>query len=144
MEQELAEAQRVEEERRAAERAAAEQAEAERLAAEAEAAAAAEAVVEESWVSADTSAAAFADLNHNPLAPAVDEAEEDVTTVEVLDPEPAPVPEAGVDTAALLRELASLGSFDDDSGEQAPPPRTVKSKPATKEQPKKKKGLFGR
>ena len=141
MEAELAEAQRVEEERRAAERAAAEQAEAERLAAEA---AAAEAVAEETWESADTSAAAFADLNHNPLEVTVDEAEEEVTTVEVFDPEPAPSPELGVDTAALLRELASLGSFDDDSGEQAPPPRTVKSKPATKEQPKKKKGLFGR
>ena len=108
-------------------------------------AAAAEAVVEESWESADTSAAVFADLNHNPLEAAVeDEAEEEVTTVEVLDPEPAPSPELGVDTAALLRELASLGGFDDDSGEQAPPPRPVTSKPATKEQPKKKKGLFGR
>jgi hypothetical protein len=63
--------------------------------------------------------------------------------VEILTPEPSPDPGPSVDTAALLRELASLGGFNDDSGDSHQTSTPVKSGGA-KEQPKKKKGLFGR
>ncbi|MEO8328843.1 MAG: hypothetical protein ABI586_02450, partial [Candidatus Nanopelagicales bacterium] len=73
---------------------------------------------------------------------------DDVEVVEVFEPEPPPEPEPAVDTAALLRELASLGGFNDVAPEPTQTSKPVKSgRPSAgpKEQDKKKKkGLFGR
>jgi hypothetical protein len=135
---------------------AAEQAEADRLAAEAVAAAeaAADAAIEEArqrlveemaTAEAPSTASSFADLENIPIETPEPEAVEDVEIVEDYGPEPPPSPASSVDTAALLRELASLGGF----GEEAPDTTTVsspvKSGPVTKDSDKKKKkGLFGR
>jgi len=77
----------------------------------------------------------------------------------IVEPEPEPEPEAfpapaalgrgeDADTAALLRELSSLGL--EDGGEQqsalaasSPPPRPRPTSPGTDKKAKKKIGLFG-
>jgi hypothetical protein len=89
-------------------------------------------------------AESFADLGNDP-APSP-EPIETTEVVEVFEREPAPSPGPSVDTAALLRELASLGGFGDNLGDA---PTTVSSpvtsSPVTKDtEKKKKKGLFGR
>jgi hypothetical protein len=89
-------------------------------------------------------AESFADLGNDPVpAP---EPIETTEVVEVLDREPGPDRGQSVDTAALLRELASLGGFGD--GPSDAPTTTsspVRSSPVTKDtEKKKKKGLFGR
>jgi hypothetical protein len=160
-EEAAAEAARLEAERIAAEHAeaqrlAAEQAESDRLAAEAVAAAeaAADAAIEHdrqriademAAAEAPTTAASFADLGSNPIE---EPAEPDAVEVEVVEdygPEPSPAPEPSVDTAALLRELASLGGFGDQAADTTTVSAPVKSGPVTKDSDKKKKkGLFGR
>jgi len=92
---------------------------------------------------APSTAASFADLGNDPIP--VSEPDEEVEVVEDYGPEPPPSPEHSVDTAALLRELASLGGF----GNEAPDPTTVSSPvqsgPVTKDSDKKKRNrLFGR
>ncbi|MCZ3386490.1 MAG: hypothetical protein LH630_05900, partial [Actinomycetia bacterium] len=86
----------------------------------------------------------FADLGNDPApAPLPIETAE---VIEVHEREPAPSPGPSVDTAALLRELASLGGFGDD----APAAPVTVSSPVTSRQvakdgdKKKKKGRFGR
>jgi hypothetical protein len=61
------------------------------------------------------------------------------------DREPAPLVQRDqADTAALLRELSSLG-FGDDSSRPAPPPTTTpRQAPPTPDTKKKRKGLFSR
>jgi hypothetical protein len=170
-EAERLEAERVEAERVAAELAAEEAAEAERLAGEQAAAdeterLEAEPVAEPANVSAFDVASLLRDLNDTAPEPTPDPApEEPIDTVETIEeyvPEdrptgadPAPAfangSRAGLsETAALLRELTSLG-LDDEPEPTAPAARMANAaatppKPATpaKEQPKKRKGLFGR
>ena len=133
----------IEAERVAAEEAAA-AIEAERVAAE-EAAAAAERdrmAAELAAAEAPSTAASFADLSNIPIETQqpVDETE----VVEDLAPERSPSPGPSVDTAALLRELASLGGFAEETAEATAKAATVKSAPVSKEaDKKKKKGLFG-
>ncbi len=90
-------------------------------------------------------AESFANLGDDPVPSR--EPIETAEVIEVFEREPAPGPEQSVDTAALLRELASLGGFGDGASDA---PSTVSS-PVTKSSPvskdsdkKKKKGLFGR
>jgi hypothetical protein len=133
--QELAERQaEVEEARRAEEEAAGAAAE--------EAAAATEALAE-SRRTAELQAAAFAELSASasldevapgpPAAPVVTEPEPVVER-------PAPAPRSA-DTAALLRELSSLGLEEEPSATVVPPPRPA---PPVAVATKKRKGLFGR
>ncbi|MBA3852032.1 MAG: hypothetical protein H0X59_06660 [Chloroflexi bacterium] len=58
--------------------------------------------------------------------------------------EDAPMPhyEQATDTAALMRELSSLGM--DDDAPPRPPTRPGSQQPRPVSQPKKRKGLFGR
>jgi hypothetical protein len=154
--EEAAEAARAETERLEAEQAAAAEA-ARAEAAEVEAAPAAS-------VSAFDVASLLRDLNDTP-AEAPEAVEEPVDTIETIEeyvPEdrptgadPAPAfangSRAGLsETAALLRELTSLG-LDDEPEPAAPATRLAnaaaappKPTPPAKEQPKKRKGLFGR
>jgi hypothetical protein len=162
------EAARVEAERLAAEaaeaaRVAAEEAarqEADRLAAEEAAEAedtAAEPEPQPEPVNAFEVTALLRDLNDIPAAETPDPADT-VETIEEYVPEGRPLtpadPEpayangsrAGLsETAALLRELTSLG-LDDEPSPPAPAsaPSAPRQAPAAKEQPKKRKGLFGR
>jgi hypothetical protein len=92
---------------------------------------------------APSTAASFADLEHDPIAAA--EQDEEVEVVEDYGPEPSPGPGPSVDTAALLRELASLGGFGEDTSESTTVSSPVTSSPVSKDSDKKKKkGLFGR
>jgi hypothetical protein len=62
----------------------------------------------------------------------------------LVDDEPRPDYEQHTDTAALLRELSSLGLDDD----LPPPPQTrpvsAAPRPVSSQQQKKRKGIFGR
>ncbi|HWL37968.1 MAG TPA: DUF4388 domain-containing protein [Frankiaceae bacterium] len=151
------EAERVaaeETERLAAEEAAreaAEREEAERALAEA-----AEPDPEPEPVNAFEVTALLRDLNDSPAIDTVETVEEYVPDEYVpegrpmtpADPEPAYAngSRAGLsETAALLRELTSLG-LDDEPAPSAPAstPPPARSAPPAKDQPKKRKGLFGR
>jgi hypothetical protein len=94
---------------------------------------------------APTTAESFADLGNDPVpAP---EPLETAEVVEIVEREAAPSPEPSVDTAALLRELASLGGFGESAGDSEPTVSSpVRSSPVTKDtdKKKKKKGMFGR
>ena len=94
-----------------------------------------------------STASTFADINDGPLESPAAEID-NIEVVEIFEPEPAPEPGQVVDTAALLRELASLGGFNDGPAEPthtSKPVRSGKPNPGNKDQDKKKKkGLFGR
>ena len=107
-------------------------------------------------VSAFEVTALLRDLNDTPAPDTVETVEEYVSDEYVpegrpmtpADPEPAYAngSRAGLsETAALLRELTSLG-LDDEPSPPAPAnaPAPTRSVPPAKEQPKKRKGLFGR
>ncbi|MDQ1711862.1 MAG: hypothetical protein QOE45_1312 [Frankiaceae bacterium] len=157
------EAARLEAERLAAEQAEALRLEAERVAAEEAARLEAERVAAEHAaqtpepqpepVSAFDVASMLRDFNDVPEQPAdtVESIEEFVPADRATGSDPAPAFANGSrsglsETAALLRELTSLGLDDDPE----PPARTAngaapaKPAPPAKEQPKKRKGLFGR
>ncbi len=134
-----AEAARLEAEQRAAERLASEQAAAAERAE-------AQTVIEESWDGPEPSvAASFADIAEFAATSAPVETDT-VEVVEELLPELPPEPEldSGVDTAALLRELASLGGFGDDEDSNNPPAPTPTMRPikgsTANESSKKKEG----
>ena len=145
------EAARQEAARLEAERLEADRLEAERLAAEEAARAEAERAAAAEPVDTLEVASLFRDLNDVAL-PVVEEPapEADAAPDDPHVPDAAPATNgsrAGLsDTAALLRELTSLGL--DDEPEPASPARTAAQsaqRPAPpKEQPKKRKGLFGR
>jgi hypothetical protein len=155
------EAERLEAERVEAERIEAERIEAKRVEAERAEVEQVEVVAEtNSDVSAFDVASMLRDLNdvpaiHDEPADVIETIEEYVPDDRPTGADPAPAfangSRAGLsETAALLRELTSLG-LDDDPEQSSPAARTASAaaaqpKPAApgKEQPKKRKGLFGR
>jgi hypothetical protein len=88
------------------------------------------------------------DLNDDPATDTVETIEEyDEPAMTPADPEPAFAngSRAGLsETAALLRELTSLGLDDEPSNPAASAANAAKPSSQPKEQPKKRKGLFGR
>jgi hypothetical protein len=161
-------AEQAEADRLAAEQAAEEaaRAEAERLAGEADEAAVAEAEPEQRPVDAATVASLLRDFNDSPADALTDTVEtiEEYIPDDPADDEGAPSSPTGADpapayangsrsglseTAALLRELTSLGLDDEPSPQAAPAHNAAKAaataKPAQpSKDPKKRKGLFGR
>jgi hypothetical protein len=162
------EAERVEAERVAAERVAADEAaraaaeEVARLAAEeaerqeaerVEAEEAARVEAEEEPVDTFEVASMLRDLSATDTVETIEEYVPDDAPPSFTAPDPEPAfsngSRAGLsETAALLRELTSLG-LDDEPSQPAPPARNAanaaaSAKAAPKEQPKKRKGLFGR
>jgi hypothetical protein len=161
-------AEQAEADRLAAEQAAEEaaRAEAERLVAEGDEAAVAEAEPEQRPVDAATVASLLRDFNDSPADAPTDTVEtiEEYIPDDPADDEGAPSSPTGADpapayangsrsglseTAALLRELTSLGLDDEPSPQAAPAHNAAKAaataKPAQpSKDPKKRKGLFGR
>ncbi|MGZ4591330.1 MAG: hypothetical protein ACXV2I_11145, partial [Actinomycetes bacterium] len=91
----------------------------------------------------------------SPVATPKPAPETDATPQREAESEPAPpeqpafvappvVEREQADTAALLRELSSLGFGDDSSRPSSPPPSTPRSAPPALDPKKKRKGLFGR